>query len=70
MMRELLSSTPSAVNGARRESVLLNAAATLAAETGDFKSGLEESVASLDSGKALAKLNALVEFSQDFQTIQ
>lgn len=67
MMRELLSSK---LNGARRESVLLNAAATLAAETSDFKSALEESVASLDSGKALAKLNALIEFSQDFQTIQ
>ncbi|MBN2115103.1 MAG: anthranilate phosphoribosyltransferase [Anaerolineales bacterium] len=70
MMRELLSSTPSAVNGARRESVLLNAAAVLAAETGDFKAGLVEARESLDSGKALAKLNALVEFSQDFQTIQ
>ncbi len=67
MMRELLSHK---LNGARRESVLLNAAAALAAETGDFKSALKEAVASLDSGKALAKLNALVEFSQDFQTIQ
>src|SRR5512147_365722 len=67
MMRALLSGK---LNGARRDSVLLNAAATLAAETGDFKAALEEAVASLDSGKALAKLNALVEFSQDFQTIQ
>jgi anthranilate phosphoribosyltransferase len=58
------------LNGARRESVLLNAAAALAAETGDIKSTLAEATASLDSGKALAKLNALVEFSQDFQTIQ
>ena len=46
------------------------AAAALAAETGDFKSALTEAVASLDSGRALAKLNALVEFSQAFQTIQ
>ena len=67
MMRELLSNK---LNGARRDAVLLNAAAALAAETGDFKSALEESVASLDSGKALAKMNALVEFSQSFQTIQ
>jgi anthranilate synthase/phosphoribosyltransferase len=67
MMRELLSGK---LNGARRESVLLNAAAALAAETGDFQSGLEEARGSLESGKALAKLNALVEFSQDFQTIQ
>ena len=45
-------------------------AATLAAETGDFQSALKEAVDALDSGNALAKLNALVEFSQDFQTIQ
>jgi anthranilate phosphoribosyltransferase len=67
MMRELLTGK---LNGARRESVLLNAAAALAAETGDFKSALEEARASLDSGQAFAKLNALVEFSQDFQTLQ
>ncbi|MEO8355706.1 MAG: anthranilate phosphoribosyltransferase [Chloroflexota bacterium] len=67
MMRELLSGK---LNGARRESVLLNAAGALAAETGDFKSALDEAAASLDSGKALAKLNALIEFSQSFQTIQ
>lgn len=61
MMRELLSGK---LVGARRDSVLLNAAGALAAETGDFKSALEEVTASLDSGKALAKLDALVEFSQ------
>src|SRR5215212_3072444 len=66
MMQELLSSK---LNGARRESVLLNAAGALAAETGDFRSALEEAKESLDSGMALAKLNALVEFSQSFQTI-
>ena len=64
MMRELLSNK---LNGARRDTVLLNAAATLAAETGDFKSALEEAKESLGNGKALAKLNALVEFSQSFQ---
>ncbi len=67
MMRDLLGGK---LNGARRESVLLNAAAALAAETGDVQSALHEAVDSLDSFKALAKLNALVEFSQDFQTIQ
>jgi anthranilate phosphoribosyltransferase len=67
MMRELLSSK---LNGARRESVLLNAAATIAAESSDFHSALAEARDALDSGNALAKLNALVEFSQDFQTIQ
>ena len=61
MMREILSGK---LKGARRDSVLLNAAGALAAETGDFKSALEEAVASLDSGKALAKLDALVEFSK------
>ena len=61
MMRDLLSGK---LNGARRESVLLNAAGALAAETGDFKSALAEVIASLDSGKALAKLNALIEFSK------
>ncbi len=63
MMRDILSGK---LNGARRDTVLLNAAATLAAETGDFKSALEEARLSLDSGKALAKLNALVDFGQSF----
>ena len=63
MMRELLSGK---LNGARRDAVLLNAAGALAAETGDFKSALDEARAALDNGKALAKLNALVEFSQSF----
>src|SRR5215211_1402675 len=67
MMRDLLTSK---LDGARRESVLLNAAGALAAETGDFKSALKEAEESLDGGKAFAKLNALVEFSQSFQTIQ
>ena len=67
MMRDLLDKK---LNGARRDTVLLNAAAALAAETGDFKSALEEVQDSLDSGQALAKLNALIEYSQAFQTIQ
>ncbi len=48
--------------GPRRDVVLFNAAAALAAETGDFEAGLEEARASLDSGAALAKLIALVAF--------
>ncbi len=63
MMRDILSGK---LNGARRDTVLLNAAATLAAETGAFKSALEQARVSLDSGKALAKLNALVDFGQSF----
>jgi anthranilate synthase/phosphoribosyltransferase len=61
MMRELLSGK---LKGARRHSVLLNAAGALAAETGDFKSALEEATASLDSGNALGKLEALVAYSK------
>jgi anthranilate phosphoribosyltransferase len=63
MLRELFTGKR---NGARRNAVLLNAAAALAAETGDFKSGLEEAKACLDSGEALARLDALVEFSRSF----
>jgi anthranilate phosphoribosyltransferase len=61
MMREMLTGK---LNGARRDAVLLNAAGALAAESGDFKSALEEVAAAIDNGAALAKLNALVEFSQ------
>jgi len=61
MMRELLTGVR---NGARRNAVLLNAAAALAAETGDFKSALEEAKESLDGGTALACMEALVEFSK------
>jgi anthranilate synthase/phosphoribosyltransferase len=61
MMRDILSGK---LNGARRDAVLLNAAAALAAETGDFKSALEEARISIDSGQALAKLDALIEFSK------
>jgi anthranilate synthase/phosphoribosyltransferase len=67
MMRDLLSNK---LNGARRDAILLNTAGALAAETGDFKSALEEAKEALDSGKALAKLNALVEYSQSFPTLQ
>jgi anthranilate phosphoribosyltransferase len=61
MMRDILSNK---LTGARRDAVLLNTAAALAAETGDFKSALAEANNSLDSGKALDKLNALVEFTK------
>ncbi len=52
------------LNGARRASVLLNASAALAAETGDFQAALGEARESLDSGAAAQKLEALVAFSQ------
>lgn len=63
MMRDLLQGKR---QDARRDAILLNAAGTLAAETGDFQAALAEAAASIDSGAALAKLHALVEFSQSF----
>ncbi len=52
------------LNGAQRTAALLNAAAALAAESGDFPAVLSEAAAALDSGAALGKLNALLEYSQ------
>lgn len=48
----------------RRDVVLLNAAAALATEDGDFNTALAEATRSLESGAALSKLEALVTFSQ------
>jgi anthranilate phosphoribosyltransferase len=61
MMRELLAGK---LQGARRDAILLNAAAALSAETGDFKTALAEARASLEDGKAMAKLVSLVEYSR------
>lgn len=49
----------------RRDVVLLNAAAALAAEDGDFFSALTAAANSLDSGAALDKLDRLVKLSQE-----
>ncbi len=64
MMRDLLGRK---LNGARRDTILLNAAGALAAETGDFPSALVEAKESLDSGKALEKLEGLIEYSKSLQ---
>ncbi len=48
----------------RRDVVLLNAAAALATESGDFERGIVEAADSLESGAALEKLNSLVAYSQ------
>lgn len=48
----------------RRDVVLLNAAAALAAEHGDLRGGLREAERSLDSGAALDRLEALIALSQ------
>jgi len=50
----------------RQDVVLLNAAAALAAESGDLHEGLTEARQSLVSGAALEKLNALISTSQSF----
>ncbi len=50
----------------RRDVVLLNAAAAIAVETGDLGSALEEARLSLDSGKALEKLEAFISLTQKF----
>lgn len=63
MMRDLLGGK---LAGARRDAILLNAAAALAAETGDFKTALAEARETLDSGAALKKLEALIEFSRAY----
>ena len=52
------------VNGARRSAVLLNAAAAIAAESGDLPGAVAEAEQALDSGAALAKLDALLAYSQ------
>lgn len=52
--------------GPRRDVVLLNAAAALSTESGDLAAGLAEAKQSLESGAALAKLDALAKKSQSF----
>ena len=61
LLRDLVSGKD---NSPRRDVVLLNAAAALAAETGDFKAALEEATLSLESGAAMARLDGLVSLSR------
>jgi anthranilate phosphoribosyltransferase len=51
----------------RQDVVLLNAAAALAAEDGDFSIGISEARQSLEGGAALEKLNQLIQMSQNFE---
>jgi anthranilate phosphoribosyltransferase len=60
ILRDVLSGS---LNGTRRNAVLLNAAAALAAESGDLHAGLALAQQSLESGAALGKLDQLVAFS-------
>lgn len=50
--------------GPKRDIVLLNAAAALCTEDGDWQTGLARARESIDSGAALAKLNAFIAFSR------
>lgn len=63
MLRDLLAGVD---DSPRRDVVLLNSAAALAAESGDFRTALAEAEQSLFSGAALAKLEELVAFSGRF----
>ena len=62
-MRSLLSGQDGT---ACRDVVLLNAAAAMATETGDFNLALADAFTSLESGAALAKLDGLIAVSQKF----
>lgn len=52
--------------GPRRDIVLLNAAAALSTETGDFAAGLDEARHAIDSGAAHAKLDAWITKTNSF----
>ena len=53
--------------GPRRDVVLLNTAAALVAaeKAAEFQEGIRMAAESIDQGAALAKLEALVEFTQE-----
>jgi anthranilate phosphoribosyltransferase len=65
MLRALLCNED---HSARRDVVLLNSAAALATEHGDFSAALDAAANSLASGAALQKLEALIAFSQKFSS--
>lgn len=54
------------IHGPKRDAVLLNAAAALSTECGDWDAGLQEARASIDSGAALRVLDAFVTKTQSF----
>lgn len=54
------------LHGAKRDIVLLNAAAALSTESGDIASGFEAATQSLESGAAMAKLDEYVAKTQSF----
>jgi anthranilate phosphoribosyltransferase len=46
------------------DSIIINAAGAMAAESGDFSGAIAEARESLESGAALAKLDALIAFGE------
>ena len=54
------------IHGPKRDAVLLNAAAALSTECGDWDAGLQEARQSIDSGAALRILDAFVKKTQSF----
>lgn len=54
------------IRGSKRDAVLLNAAAALSTECGDWTAGLQEARESIDSGAALRVLDAFVKKTQSF----
>lgn len=54
------------IQGAKRDAVLLNAAAALSTDCGDWNAGLDEARSSIDSGAALRVLDAFVAKTQSF----
>jgi anthranilate phosphoribosyltransferase len=64
ILRDILSGID---RGPRRDIVLLNAAAALALESGDFRQGVEMGCRSIDSGDALRKLDDWIEMTNGYR---
>jgi anthranilate phosphoribosyltransferase len=56
------------IRGPKRDAVILNAAAALSTDCGDWNTGLESARASIDSGAALQVLDAFVAKTQGYAT--
>ena len=58
------------LHGPKRDVVLLNAAAALATESGDWESGLAAAAQSIDSGAAQNALDGFIEKTQSYSDEQ